>query len=650
MRIGTAAVVFAIFIGAIGARDDVAAPPTSASRKATPQKSKPAASRRSQKPNDAANKEAANPPASMPQRDARTGFLDDLGRSDVDLLIKTARRIFEAAAMQRPAPPKAYQPLRFKGRTAIAHVTLRLYGKIVAEAESGQADLLDAVAAAADAAARVRPAGPGIGPEGLTEAVMNRLAIEVELIGPAAFLTAGLDDDLHFQPELYAAFEPGVDGVGVELDRRIGRCRPSVILACGYSPNLALQHAESLAGFTSKTKDEHRRSIRYFGFRTLHVWQADPFSQPIRLRRGLTLVPLEAVTAEALDAAIAKLATHVLARQKRDAWFAYEYIPSEGRYSELDSLFGQFQTAWRLGGFGRLTGRGECEKAATHLLAAAQSFAAPFEAELPVRAVVATSDVAALASTSLYLAGLSRFPSPEYTLKHSELLDAIRLVQKPEGRFENAFPPDAPTPGEAYSAGIAILAMVEYLNREPRADLDASLRSALRFYGNYFEKAPDRALATWLAAAMSAAYRRRPDPPVSDLLLRIGDWLADHQVAPEAGASPEFSGAFLEGPDTPADAVNAGCLGAMCDALEMAQRLGDAPRTKRFTEAARRAARFVMQLEFRRDECYYVGGPEAVDGAVRQSLWDHRLRADDSATALESLTRARTLLFGSPAR
>jgi hypothetical protein len=67
---------------------------------------------------------------------------------------------------------------------------------------------------------------------------------------------------------------------------------------------------------------------------------------------------------------------------------------------------------------------------------------------------------------------------------------------------------------------------------------------------------------------------------------------------------------------------------------------------ERYEQAVRLAARFVMQLQLRLPECYYVGLTDEVVGGVRRSLWDHRLRVDDSAAALWGLTRAREELFG----
>lgn len=567
--------------------------------------------------------------------------VESLGDEDGELIVQTARRAVQAAWTGHPVPDFRYRPPGLRGRKTRAAVALRRYGRIVGEGESGELDPLDAVVTAARSAVRAASSLHS------DADLCHRLAMEVELIGPADYVKPGLDAELKFEPALFAAFEPGVDGVGVDAGGLIGRARPSVILASNYTPNLALQHAEKLAGFTANTKREIGRAIRYFRFRTAHFWQADSLSRPIRLRRGVVPIALSAVDQAGLDAAIGAARDHLLHRRRqRDAWFAFEFTPSTQRYSEHNTLFGQFQAAWGLGYYGRAAGCDPCRESAARILAAAQNFVVPFADGLPARAVVAEKDAVPLASTALYLATMSCCPWHEIKISPVEVADALRLVQKDNGRFDTTFPPDPPIEGHAYSAGAAMLGLLEYVGDRPDAEVDRAIRQAVRFYRPYFARLPDRTLAGWMAPALAAAYRRKPDPPVSDFLFEIGDWLASHQVAPDWKTWPEIIGAWLDRESTRADATSGLCLAAMSDALWMARRLGDSERTRRYEQAVRCGARFVMQLQFRAEECYYLGGPNDVVGGVRSSLWDHALRADETGWALWGLTRAREELYG----
>ncbi|MEE8170253.1 MAG: AMMECR1 domain-containing protein, partial [Phycisphaerae bacterium] len=401
---------------------------------------------------------------------------------DAALIAWTARRAVEAEGSGQPAPINAYRPMSMRGLTARIHVTLRRSGRIVGDAESGETDLLEGTVAAAIQAARAAATHAAFDIQGQADP----LGLEVEVIGPPDYLTAGLDADLHFEPELYSSFEPGIEGVGVELNGRRGLTRPSVILAANYTPTLALQHAEKEAGFTAATKQAHKSAIRYFRFRTLHVWQRDAFSPPVRLKRGVTVIDVAAVTRAALDDAIQSLTEYVLARCRRDAWFAFDYVPSSERFSERNSLFGQFEAAWSLGSYGRSGGCARCVDAASRVLAAAQSFVVPFDDKLPLRAIISTKDASPLATTGLYLAGMSRCRSPEIKLAPEHIADALRAVQKDNGRFETTFPPDPPVEGQAYAAGAALVGLLDYAEGREDPLVDRALRQAVRFYRRYF--------------------------------------------------------------------------------------------------------------------------------------------------------------------
>ena len=67
-------------------------------------------------------------------------------------------------------------------------------------------------------------------------------------------------------------------------------------------------------------------------------------------------------------------------------------------------------------------------------------------------------------------------------------------------------------------------------------------------------------------------------------------------------------------------------------------------------ETIRRAARFVLQLQFTETGCFYVRFPQDVIGAVRAASWDHRIRVEHCAEALNALIRARQILMDDPAQ
>lgn len=563
--------------------------------------------------------------------------LRDLSTEDAAMIGNTARRVFAAALTGTTPPVVAYRPPTLRNVHARVHLTVRSRGKVAAEGESGDVDVLDGVRAAAQSAARGMPATFG-----RNALDISRLGIEVELLGPEEFVAGGLDEKLHFEQALYDAFEPGVDGVGVALRERRGRARAGTIIASCYTPPLALQHAESDCGFVAKTKEQNRGAIRYFRFPCVHIWQADAPRPPRQLYRGMMRVPQSDVTIANVDACIRMLESHVRRRARRDAWLAYEYLPSAEQFSEFNSLFGQFQAAAALGDFGRATQCRPCVDIAQRLTAAARTFVQPILADIPAQAIIATKDAPPLATTAIYLSLVCRFPSDELTIKPTPLADALRMVQDhATGRFTTTFPPEAPAEGHAEAAVYAMRGLLDFAEARPNVEVDSAVRLGVRHYANYLAKLPSRELAAALPSAMLVAYRRRPDPPVSDLAFAAADWLCAHQVRQDGRVAPELVGAIVDPSNGICDAGTARCLLALADAHQLAERLGDRQRQSRYADGGRLAARFVLQLQVRAEECFYSGDVDDLVGGIRVCPWDHRLRVDDSAMALWALYRAK---------
>ncbi len=104
-------------------------------------------------------------------------------------------------------------------------------------------------------------------------------------------------------------------------------------------------------------------------------------------------------------------------------------------------------------------------------------------------------------------------------------------------------------------------------------------------------------------------------------------------------------GAIVAPSVLPANAATAAMLSGLADAAELAKSVGDADRQARYTKACRLAARFVIQLQIREAECYFIRSRiDAVNG-IRTSPTDWRIRLDNCQHALIGLIKARQTLF-----
>ena len=85
--------------------------------------------------------------------------------------------------------------------------------------------------------------------------------------------------------------------------------------------------------------------------------------------------------------------------------------------------------------------------------------------------------------------------------------------------------------------------------------------------------------------------------------------------------------------------------GRSSDALALARETGDQERAQRYEQVVRGAARFVMQLQVKPEEAYFVRSPQDAVGGVRTTPALNLLRIDHVQHALVALIKARKVLY-----
>jgi hypothetical protein len=128
-------------------------------------------------------------------------------------------------------------------------------------------------------------------------------------------------------------------------------------------------------------------------------------------------------------------------------------------------------------------------------------------------------------------------------------------------------------------------------------------------------------------------------------VLEMSDWLAGTQLNEHNCPWPEMWGGFA--PYTPgrAGVSTASYLEGFIDALRLARQLGDAERARRYEQAIAAAVRFVIQLQVRPEETYFIRSPQDAVGGIRTTPSHNHLRIDHCQHALMALCKARDVLF-----
>jgi hypothetical protein len=225
----------------------------------------------------------------------------------------------------------------------------------------------------------------------------------------------------------------------------------------------------------------------------------------------------------------------------------------------------------------------------------------------------------------------------------------IIWLQRPEGDFIPAFPPARRLPVSERHPAQALLALLD--DRPTRMDrrTDRVFERALEHYRERFRREPTIEAAAWLVQPFAQRALESGEHEMVRFAFELGDWLIERQLTSSNCPWPELHGGVVPEPEMTPDISTAVVLSGWLDCLSLARRSGDAERTKAYELAAQRAARFVLQLQMRESEAYYVRVVRDVVGGVRTSPADNRMPLENLQYALLALNSYRNVMFwGNP--
>ncbi len=578
---------------------------------------------------------------------------------DQSYLSRFVRRTMKQRLAGRAPYEPSYVPPALRNMSCRAAVRLRRDGYLHGAGLSGRMNVLGACAEAALLAVRDRQSGGRS--KAASREQIDTMAVEIELIGPAQTVAAG-HRGLGIMLD---ACEPGVHGLGVRLDNEERLLCPSELIALGLAGGRSATH-QALEELTRRLEIPPRQfaaaweKLTFFRFRTCFWYQPTPRDTPVELTRGVILLDAHTVDPEHLDNAVERMGRYLLYRVNSDHLFSYEYDPTRDRYGAGFNWVRQAGATWALLLYARRSQRADALNAATKCIDTLLDMLKPLEIrEMPSRQgsrlrtptdaiFVATPDKRnKLGVTALLLLSLSDHPDAGRYAKHrSPLVRAILSLQRPDGMFKTAFPPALPLSSQDYAPGEALLALAKaYAIQRDQTVADAFER-AFRYYRQYFREKPNPPFVPWQSQAFALMSRLMDSADYADFVFEMTDWLASFQLTELNCPWPEMHGGI-----SPYRSGRAGCATAVylegfVDAYSLARHRDDAARAERYDKLVRLATRFVLQLQFRPEEAYYVRSLQDAIGGVRRTLSDSRLRVDNTQHGIVALMKVRRDLFG----
>lgn len=562
--------------------------------------------------------------------------------SEMTALVELVRAAL--AANHPPRPSEVSAALSSQANTARcrAHVTLRDGGRTIAYGTALFDPLPRAFAGAVRELLRDRKrrgAPPVADP--------SRLAVECELSGPAEFVP--LDGAGHLALEEY--FEPGIHGIGLRAGSRWWEIRPSQIGSSEWGshrrpvlPILAdLMNADARAGGSMLDAPLAHR------FASTHFWQPRAGRPTTQLVRGLVPVAPEDVNPAHLDQAIGRLGDFLIGRQRDDGLFRYEYRVVSDEAIESGNWVRQAGATWVLCQYARYSARDRARQAAQKALDAWMRALEPLELPPEAACINTGDDNRKLGTTALVLLALIHAPDVDrFATQRNLLINAILSQRNQDGSLLTHFPPAEPVGSQYYYPGEALLALAHAFQHKNDDRITRAFASAHSFYRDLFKRDPVPAFVPWQAQAHARMYLLTGRRKYAEFVLEMTDWIADMLIGPADSHWPDLYGGIQSAPGRPPGINTASYLEGFTDALELARKLGDAPRAQRYEHLVRSSARFVLQLIVKPQEAFFHTRPEESVWGVRSMPTDHHLRIDHVQHALAALMKTRTVLFGPP--
>ena len=550
-------------------------------------------------------------------------------------LSNLARRTMRDKLLDRPIYEPGYVPQALVPLETEVVIRLRRGGFLLDAGVGGPLPVAHATRNAALAAVT-----PMIESGEMTLDLLNHVLVEIEVVGPARPIEIDTD---WTQPRAIDPFiEPGVHGFvfrSGELQRRF--C-PSEI----FTSDIVVADALRAIAQQLKPLQTHIQDVKLMRFRTAHWYEGAGGREIVSLHRGLTVVPPEDVTAKNLDDAVTRLAEYMIYRQLPSGLFSYQYEPALDRYSPESNWVRQAGAvsamAYHASHAGRSASIAAADMGVRFMLTGLVDIPGADNA-----AFIATPDQHnKLGVTALVCMALAYHPdASRYADTREKLISGMLWLQRPSGMFVTAFPPAEEIRAQEYFPGEALLAMALHYDLSPSAEVLDAFDRSINFYRGFFRNSPGPAFIPWQVQAYALMARKSRRGDYIDYVFELTDWLAEKQLDRSNCAWPEMWGGIAAYQDNRAGVATAAYLEGFAEALMLARRIGDTRRVERYEKVVRLAARFVMQLQVRPEEAYFIRSPQdAIDG-IRTSPSLYLLRIDHCQHALIGLMKAREALF-----
>ncbi len=215
-----------------------------------------------------------------------------------------------------------------------------------------------------------------------------------------------------------------------------------------------------------------------------------------------------------------------------------------------------------------------------------------------------------------------------------ELSQGILNAQRSDGSFSTDFENDSYKSTDYYP-GEAMLALMQAYYETGEEKYALAVEKAFPYYKNYWYKNKNTAFIPWQSQAYFLLYQKTKNIDLANFVFEMNDWLVDNYQNDKNFQFKDYVGGFKSVPGASTSAY----LEGLADAYNLAVIAKNKDHIKKYKEACKIAARFVMQTQFTDNNMLYIENKNLGKGGFRASLVDNAIRVDNAQHALSALMK-----------
>ena len=242
--------------------------------------------------------------------------------------------------------------------------------------------------------------------------------------------------------------------------------------------------------------------------------------------------------------------------------------------------------------------------------------------------------VHSIAGTAFLMAAMVELEVPGYEDTMKQMADAIISLQQPDGKLLTDFTGKYRDVDQNYYPGETLLMLMRYYKKTGYKPALEAVEKAYPFYQAFWNKKENQQgpFVPWQARAYQEAYSVTKDKRYADFVFQLMDWMLKKYKPLGSDAEPGRQGALstqFAGTGVYSEGLSA--------ATRLAREIGDKERYEKYSKALRGMMGYVLGLQFKDEDTYWVKRPDKVRGALSMRPDNEELRIDSTYHAISGV-------------